>query len=205
MRTRLIAILITVMGLALLGGCGKSQSARFYALSPMKEPPAAPETKTGRSGIVIGIGPIRMADYLNQQDLVTRDSGNRLVMAEFDQWAGSFEDNFTNALAENIGFLVGAEQIYDRPWRQSMPIDYQIALNVIRFDGRLGEEGQLIVRWSVLGGDPKTLLGAKRSSIQEPTGGASYEDLVAAQSRALVTLSHEIAEVIRTAEQNLDR
>ena len=63
----------------------------------------------------------------------------------------------------------------------------------------------LIVRWSLFGGKQKKLMGVKRSSIREPTRGAGYEDLVAAQSRALATLSREIAAAIKTGEQNLCR
>jgi hypothetical protein len=39
---------------------------------------------------------------------------------------------------------------------------------------------------------------AKRSSFKEPTGAATYEALVAAQSRAVAAFSREIAEGIRT-------
>jgi uncharacterized lipoprotein YmbA len=166
----------------------------------------AQESKTGSSDIAIVIGPIKTADYLNQPNIVTRESGNKIKMADFDQWAGSFQDNLKNALAENIGFLVGTEKIYEYPVRQSAgPIDYRVAMNVTRFDGKLGEEASLVVRWSLLGGKQKKVLGVKRSSIREPTRGPGYEDLVAAQSRALSALSLEIAKAIKTAEQNADR
>jgi uncharacterized lipoprotein YmbA len=105
-----------------------------------------------------------------------------------------------------MGFLLGTEKIYAHPWHQAVPVSYQVTLEVIRFDGKLGEEVYLIARWSVFGDEPKKkLLAVKRSSIREPTSGTSYEDLVAAQSRALVKLSREIAEVIITKEKNLDR
>ena len=107
--------------------------------------------------------------------------------------------------AENIGFLLGSEQIHARPWPQPVPVDYRIALEVIRFDGKLGGEACLVARWSVFGEESKKLLAVKRSSIQEPTGGSGYEDLVAAESRALARLSQEIAQVIITQEKDPDR
>jgi hypothetical protein len=56
----------------------------------------------------------------------------------------------------------------------------------------------LVVKWALFEADGKKLLLAKKSSFKEPTGAASYEALVAAQSRAIAALSREIAEAIRT-------
>jgi uncharacterized lipoprotein YmbA len=206
MKTRMISLVITAAGLLFLAGCfGSTGRARFYALSPMEQPPPGQGAKTGASDIAVGIGPIKLADYLNRADIVTRDTGNTVKFAEFEQWAGSFEDNFTHALAENIGFLLGSEQIHARPWPRPVPVDYQIALEVIRFDGKLGGEACLVARWSVSGEEPDKPLAVKRSSIQEPTGGSSYEDLVAAESRALAKLSREIAQVIIANANDPDR
>ncbi len=78
-----------------------------------------------------------------------------------------------------------------------MPIDYQVVLEVVRCDGRLGEAAWLEARWSVFGGPDKKLLKTSRSSLREPVSGADYAALVAAQSRAVARLSQEIAEAIQ--------
>jgi len=75
------------------------------------------KSETSTRNAVIGIGPIQLADYLDQSKLVNRTGDNRLVKAEFDLWAGSFKDYLTNVLAENIGFLVPTERICIYPWR----------------------------------------------------------------------------------------
>ena len=134
--------------------------------------------------------------------MVTRTSDNQAVKAEFDRWVGSFKDNFINVLADNIGFLLPTERIYLYPWRVSVPIDYQVVLDIVRCDGRLGDAVWLEVRWSILGGPEKKLLKTNRSSIREPVSGADYAALVAAQSRALAKLSQEIAEAIQGAGKN---
>ena len=87
MQTRLFSLLIVAASLMVLLGCGSTQPARFYALSSMKEAKMAPGAKTGLSGVAVGIGPIRIADYLDRPDIVTRDTGNRLKLAEFELWA----------------------------------------------------------------------------------------------------------------------
>ena len=190
------------VGILFLGGClGKSQTPRFYTLSPIPEGQAIVKSDTLARDAIIGIGPIKLADYLDQTKLVTRTGDNKLVKAEFDLWAGSFKDNLTNVLAENIGFLVPTERIYIYPWRQSVPVDYQITLDVVRCDGQVGEDALLVARWSILGGQDKELLAVSRSSIREPVSGSGYAAVVAAQSRALAKLSQEIVAAIHTAGQ----
>ena len=105
---------------------------------------------------VIGIGPVKLADYLDQSQVVTRTSDNQVVKAEFDRWVGPFKDNFINVLADNIGSLLSTERIYLFPWRQSVPIDYQITVDVVRCDGRLGDAAWLETRWSICKGPEKS-------------------------------------------------
>ncbi len=184
-----------------LGGC-RSQSPRFYALSSIQEDQVTSKRKSPVQNAVIGIGPVKLADYLDQSMLVTRTSDNQAVKAEYDRWVGSFKDNFINVLADNIGFLLSTERIYLYPWRMSVPIDYQVILDIVRCDARLGDAAWLEARWSILGGPEKKLLKTNRSSIREPVMGADYAAVVAAQSLAVAKLSQEIAEAIQGAGKN---
>ncbi len=194
-----LPVILAIVAIS-LGGClGRSQTPRFYALSPMQEDQVIPQRKSTAYNAIIGIGPIKVADYLDQTNLVTRTSDNQLVKAEYDRWVGSFEDNLINVLAENIGFSLPTDRIYRYPWRQTVPIDYQVVVDVVRLDGRLGEAAWLVARWSVLSGPEKKLLKMSRSSIREPVSGADYGAVVAAQSRALARLSQDIAEAIQGA------
>ena len=194
--SRGLPVILAIVAIS-LGGCGRSQTPRFYALSPIQEDQVISKRKSPAENAVIGIGPVKLADYLDQSELVTRTGDNQAVKAEYDRWIGSFKDDFINVLADNIGFLLPTERIYLYPWRPSVPIDYQVVLDVVRCDGRLGDAAWLEARWSVFGGPEKKLLKTNRSSIREPVMGADYAAVVAAQSRALAKLSQEIAEAIQ--------
>jgi len=198
--SRAVPIILAIAAI-FLGGC-RSQSPRFYTLSPIQEDQVSSKRKNPAKNAVIGIGPVKLADYLDQSLIVTRTSDNQAVKAEFDRWVGSFKDNFINVLADNIGFLLSTERIYLYPWRMSVPIDYQVTVDLGRCDGRLGDAAWLEARWSIFGGPEKKLLKINRSSIREPVMGADYAALVAAQSRALAKLSQEIAEAIQGAGKN---
>ena len=198
--SRALAVILVIAAI-FLGGC-RSQSPRFYSLSPMQEDQVIPQRKSPAQNAVVGIGPVKLADYLDQSMIVTRTGDNQAVKAEFDRWVGSLKDNFINVLADNIGFLLPTERIYLYPWRVSVPIDYQVVLDIVRCDGRLGDAVWLEVRWSILGGPERKLLKTHRSSLREPVSGADYAALVAAQSRALANLSQEIVEAIQGAGKN---
>lgn len=198
--SRALAVILVIAAI-FLGGC-RSQSPRFYSLSPMQEDQVIPKRKSPAQNAVVGIGPVKLADYLDQSMLVTRTGDNQAVKAEFDRWVGSLKDNFINVLADNIGLLLPTERIYLYPWRVSVPIDYQVVLDIVRCDGRLGDAVWLEVRWSLIGGPEKKLLKTHRSSIREPVSGADYTALVAAQSRALAKLSQEIVVAIQGAGKN---
>lgn len=192
-----------LIGTMLCVGCfGKSQSSRFYALSAMAHTAAGSLSDSPARDAAIGIGPVKIADYLDRSKIVTRTGDNRLELAEYDQWAGSFEDNLTQVMADNIGFMVPTERISLYPWPTSLPIDYQVVLDIVRFDGRLGETVDLVVRWRLMAGGEKDVLAIKRASIRETVNGADYAALVAAQSRALATLSRQIADTIQAISRN---
>ncbi|NIP93459.1 MAG: hypothetical protein GWO24_08380, partial [Akkermansiaceae bacterium] len=71
------------------------------------------------------------------------------------------------------------------PWRKSVPVEYQVVVDVTRFDGELGRDARLIARWTVFGGRDKKVHFMQSSRISEPSGDRGYEAMVAAQSRAL--------------------
>jgi uncharacterized lipoprotein YmbA len=196
-----LPVILTIL-VIFLGGCARSQTPRFYTLTPLQSDEVTAKRISPAQNAVVGIGPVQLADYLDQSDLVTRRGDNQLIKAEYDRWAGSFKNDFINVLAEDIGYLVPTQRIYLYPWRGSVPIGYQVALEVVRCDGRLGEAAWLVARWSVFAGPEKKLLKMQRSSIREPVTGADYAALVAAQSRAVAKLSQEIAQAIQGAGQH---
>jgi uncharacterized protein len=198
--SRTLPVILAIAAIC-LGGC-RSQSPRFYTLSPVPEDQVTAKRTSPAQNAVVGIGPVKLADYLDQSLLVTRTGDNQAVKAEFDRWVGSLKDNFINVLADNIGALVPTERIYLYPWRLSVPIDYQVAVDVVRCDGRLGDAAWLEARWSIFRGPEKKVLKTNRSTICEPVTGADYAALVAAQSRALAKLSEEIAQAIQGAGKN---
>ncbi len=185
-----------------LGCSATTEKSRFYKLNSLTGVESIANTQATGAGVAIGIGPIKFPDHLDRPEIVTRTSGNALQLAEFHRWAGSLEKDFSRILAENLSILLSTDYIFMFPFAQATPIDYRVAVEVVRFDGELGKSATLIARWTVIEeGEEKTLKSVRRSEVTEPADGNSYEAMVAALSRSVEKFSREIAETIQTLPQ----
>ena len=188
-----------LFGLVLLFvlGCASSPPTRFYTLSSLQEGGSERSESTSGQDLVIGVGPIKFPAYLDRTEIVTRSSTNRITVSDFDVWAGSLEEDFSRALAENLSVLLSTEGVIVYPQFRSGLLKYQIVMDVIHFDGPLGGDVYLMARWAIFVGKEKKLVLARKSTIIEPSRAKGYEAMVAAHSRALEKLSREIAEAIQ--------
>ncbi|MCK5554281.1 MAG: membrane integrity-associated transporter subunit PqiC [Deltaproteobacteria bacterium] len=192
-----LAVLTLGLSLVVSGGCATTKPSRFYTLSPVATSGTQTEGETAGPSLAIGVGPIKLPEHLDRPQIVTRTSSNQLELAEFDRWAGSLKDDFSRVLSENLSILLATDRVTVYPWRKSVPIEYQVAVDVARFDAELGGNAWLIARWTVFGGRDKKVLFMERARISEPSSDQGYEAMVAAQSRALAQLSREIADAIK--------
>ncbi len=176
----------------LLSGCGSSPASKFYLLSPLQGPGG--DVKPGSEACLsIGIGPIRIPEYLDQPQIVIRSAPNEIKASETYRWAEPLKNNFTRVLAQNLTGLLCTRSILFYPWKGGLPIDYRVEVEVIRFEGVLGGQVSLEAWWRILSREGKTLHVSKRSAFNEPASGEDYQSLVSTQSRLLENLSREIA------------
>lgn len=203
MRRFVLPFVLVTLGASLLGGCvgGKSKPSKFYVLSSLPSSDAQKQVAAAEQGIAVGVGPVVLPHYLDRAHIVTRASPNQLDLAEFDRWAESLQDNFVGVLTENLSILLATHHVAVFPWDGSTPIDYQVAVDVTRFEGDADGNALLIARWSIFGKGGRELLVRRRSSFSEPAGAGDYEALVSAMSRTLANLSREIASAIETVSR----
>ena len=123
---RILAILMLGALWAAHSGCASSPPTRFYTLSPSAT--TVPEIKPSADDgcLSLGIGPIKIPDYLDRPQIVTRISSHEIGMAEFDHWAEHLKDNLTRVLANNLSSLLCTKTLVVFPWRAGIPIDYRI-------------------------------------------------------------------------------
>ena len=193
-----LALLILGAFLVILGGCAHTDPARFYILDSLSSSETDKQVIATEHDVPIVIGPIELQEYLDRPQIVTRVSSNELKISEFDQWAESLKNNISRVLAENISILLSTKDVFVYPWRRSELIEYQVIMEVIRFDGTLGGNVVLDTHWAILTGDDGKMLLIKKSSYSRPTGGENYQALVAAKSQILADFSRDIAQAINS-------
>ena len=186
----------------LMAGCtfigGTQQPTQNYVLNSLYSEKIETQAVADLHDIGILVGPIRMALYLDRADIVIRDSQNQIRLAEFSQWAGPLQENFSRVLAENLSVLLTTDSVGIFPGTRAMLFDFNVTVDVTRFDGMPGEKADLRARWGILDKNRKTMLFEKHSVLSQPTNDNSMEALIAAESRTLAELSREIAEAIKT-------
>jgi len=192
MRRTLAAALLLVVA-----GCSQSPPTEFYTLSGMQLPPGGSSARK----TVVGVGPVILPDYLDRPQIVTRASGNRVILASFHSWVEPVDGMFTRILVGNLSSLLATDNVVTLPQRRPMPLDYQVEVDVARFDADRSGRAVLDARWRVFGKDGDRLIGEGRSTIVEPVAEpaaepASYEAIVAAMSKALARMSSAIAGTI---------
>lgn len=191
------AIVAVLMALA-AGGCRSAATpTTFYTLSAVQENADPNPGVTGLREKTITIGPVRFPDELDRPQIVTRTGESRLHLSEFHRWAGDFDETFQRILAENLSIRLASPRVLMHPWKDQVTPDYQVSLEVHRFEGRIGDMVWLNATWAIRNqdGNGKPVI-LRRSVIQTPVSGSDYDALVAAYSRAVAELSGDIAAAI---------
>jgi uncharacterized lipoprotein YmbA len=201
--SRNLAVVLIILALP---GCNtfspRPDPSRFFTLTPLSqaEETAAKDLR-GAAGFSLGIGPIKLPGYLDRQEIVTRSGQNRFDISEYDRWAEPLDENFARVLAQNLSALLRAERISVYPWPLHKRPNYQVEIEVLRFEANAAQDVRLDARWAVLDGNKKHLMQYRESRLARSTNGRSTEAAVAALSEALGDLSREIAGVVSAIEE----
>ena len=175
----------------LLAGCAShSPPARFYLLTAEVASPAA---VTG--DLFLGVGPVRLPDYLDRSQLVRRLDGGRLQVDEFHRWGGDLARNIQEVLATNLGRLLASPRVLAWPWSARLDLPHRLTLDIYRFEAGPGAQVTLDVQWQWLQKGRLTRMGRER--IEVPVASDTPAAWVQAQSRALAELARRLAPLFR--------
>lgn len=202
MRSKPVLYVTVFLLCTALAACGTDKPTRLYVLTAMAEQPA----KMADQGIPIGVGPITLPKYLDRPQIVTRVAGNSLNQADLDQWGGDLNDNITRVLAANLSDLLATDRVSLYPWSNQAPIDYQVSLDITRFEKDVDGSVVLDVFWSIINPKDGSVLVMRRTGYRdtgaaaasETAGARPYDAVAAAMSRDLEALSKDMAAAIMT-------
>ena len=195
MKRRQFCLSWSVMVL-LLASCAsvfapRRDSSRFFALSVEAESGGQPSA-SAKAGKVYGLGPVRLPDYLDRNEICTRLSGAELRFSEHERWAAPLRTSVGSILAQDLAILSGGSRVVAYPWTVTEPIDLQIEVDVHRFEAGADGKATLVARWTVRDADGKVLL-VRESTHARDAAASDTAATVTALSEALADLAKDIA------------
>ena len=188
---------IFLLSLLFLGGCA-SKPSNYYLLHSLQSEAPGVKAASAENDLTIGVGPIKIPDYLDRPQIATRATLSSLQLAEFDKWAESLEKNLGRVLAENLSLLLSTDRVVVSPWPGSVHVLYQVTVDVTQFEYTADGKVKLVAGWSVFGNDGQKLLAMKRSRFIVPVQSTGFDAIASAQSQAVADMSREIASFIES-------
>jgi uncharacterized lipoprotein YmbA len=177
-------------------GLSTSPAARFYMLEAKVETRMSTGLQDGPADTILGVGPVTIPLYLDRPQLVSRLEGSELRVDDFRLWAEPLKANILRVIQENLAVLTDAKQVYSYPQKRSVAVDYQITLDVLRFDADADGKVTLKSVWRIVESDGHERVMEMRSTIVQPSGSSAIADVVDAMSMALAELSEEMAQAL---------
>ncbi len=199
-QTRL-ALFLLLAG-TFLSGCFTTDTpdTRFYVLNPL-DADSRLETQPGQKGsLSVEVSSLRLPQYLERPQIVTRSSGNRLELAEFHQWGGNLRKNMMRVLAKNFSQLLATPHIAISPHRPPAPPDFRIELEVMQFERISDGKVRLSAQWRLTRGKDQKPLATRMTNLHirtvttEPD--LEYDHTVTAMSKVFGELSRVIGKEI---------
>jgi uncharacterized lipoprotein YmbA len=182
--------------LLLLGACGTSPPSAYYTLDEAKfdySPDAAAAT-------ILGIGPIRVPEYLERPQMVTRGDKSELLIDDFNRWAEPIVDAQHRIIASNVDALLEDVIVVGYPYSSVADYDAKMVGRIDRFDMDATGTTRLDVFWTVASADSELLVQPRRSVYTVSGGKPGNPNSVAeAMSDCLTQFSRDIADAFEAA------
>ena len=181
-----------------VAGCGTSKPSQLYLLRSLRESEAGVSTTADKLGPTVLVGPVTLPAYLNRAQVVTLAGDREVVLDEVTRWAEPLQENFSRVLVENLSLLLNTPEVYAFDRRGSTPVDFQIIIDVTRFDTVAQGDAYLTAFWRVVGKSSKAPIIKRKSVFHAAASSAGITQILDAQNQTLTEFSRELAAAIQS-------
>lgn len=196
MRQKYVQPGLVLFAIIALAGCGSSPKESYYTLSSTTTMNGS-TPEDGKFAYSVAIGPITLPEVVDRPEIVLRVGPNEVTYAELHRWADPLRNEIPRVIADNLAGYLNIRQVAAYPQSAGDNAEYRVLVDIQRFDSKLGGSVMIDALWSIKRqSDGATRTG--RSTAKESSSSGTYEAVVAGHSRALATVSREIAEAIRS-------
>lgn len=184
----IVAVLLT----ALLSACATPLPTVYYTLNGDPLPGGA----QGSPSILVL--PAALPELLDRPQWVLQAGDGQVVIKESRRWAEPLRNEISRVVAGELGRLLDSSRVLAPNGGAEFPADYRLSLDVQRVDATLGKGVAIDVFWRLEPTKGKPMTGRSRlHEVAEGVGEAAYEQLLAAERRALQRVARDIAAEIR--------
>lgn len=207
-----IAIVLPLVLAALGAGCA-SEPSQLYLLNSLARSPQSPVAEqagvapagsgstrrdgvsTSGKGSLVGVA-VSVPEYLDRLNIVERTSANEVKPIYSAQWGESLAVTATRAVTENLVTLLPSDDVIMLPSRSAGSIDYQVNLDLTKFESDSHGLSMVAGRWSISDRDG---MERARGQVQrsEQAEQAGYNAMASAMSRNLAAVSTDIADALQ--------
>lgn len=197
---RMGVLAVALCSLFILSACvgGKQPQTRFYVLDamPAGEPALAGATRT--PPLAVDIAALRLPQYLERPQIVTRAANNELKLDDYHQWGGNLAKNMMRITAQNLARLLDTARITIFSRRPSQAPDVRVEIDVLQFERGPDARVLLSAQWRIVAGNEGRSQIARISELySEPVAAtAPIEETVRIMSELVGKLDREIAVAI---------
>ena len=182
--------------LLIVAACGSSPAVRYYSLE------AIDARYEGGVEVVagLGVGPLRMPEYLAKTRIVTRHGGAEMIVDDFNRWAEPVEDELHRIVAANLDGLLEDTVVVAFPYRHYTDMRGRVVGRIDRFDADQEGRVTLLVQWGIVTPDDNFVVVPRRVSYEAQASTAGdYTAIATAMSQVLADFSRDIAREYRSA------
>lgn len=191
------AILATAaLFILILSGCvsvANSPNPRFYMLRAVDQDSNYQKFDI-LAGTIIAVGPVKIPEYLNRPQMVTKDKKGMLNFAQFDRWGELLESGITRLMIEDFTLMLPGASLQMYPSNFAIPLNYQVSVDIVQMESELNKNLLLVAQWTVIDSKSMKMIFTKRSEFTVPITPHDYPGLTEALSTAGASLSAEIAQ-----------
>jgi len=169
-------------------------NTRHFILTP------TPADKTASTGLRIGIGVVKMPDYLMSSSLAVRKNAGEVGYSETALWAERLDNGFTRVLGANLSTMIPTDEVRLGAWRADA-VTLEVHVTVEQFDVDQSGKGTLVAWWRITSpGAAKVLKsGEVRLTKADMPPAMGGENIATTLSYLIATFSQTLAVSVREA------
>jgi uncharacterized lipoprotein YmbA len=176
---------------AMLAACS-SAPTHFYTLQHSEI--ARADAAVTVSRFLIDVQPVAVPAQVDQQELLVRQSEQRVAVLDNERWAAPLAAELREALAAELAGALGTHDVHGLAHPPATPV-YRIQVDIRRFDSWPGRHALIEADWNIRGDADRTLASCTSNASENVEPG--YDALVLGHQRAIARIAADVAAVLR--------